>query len=211
MSERKKPSKKKPGHVTHSHPHHDHGHERAAARCAVVTVSDSRVPENDDSGRIAVELLQGNGHTVLRREIIPDDIEIIWSRAAALCTHGEHDLVLFTGGTGISRRDVTPEAVRPLLDKELPGFGELFRRLSHEAVGPAAFMSRALAGTVQGTLLVALPGSPAAVRLALEKILLAELPHLLFELRKHAAPPTSPHPAHDGHAKAAKAAGRRAG
>jgi molybdenum cofactor biosynthesis protein B len=184
MAAHKKAARHGPAHA--HHPHHDHSGAGASARCAVITVSDSRDAGTDRSGDAAEQLLATAGHAVRHREIIPDDLEKIWSRAGVLAYGGSFDLILLTGGTGVSRRDVTPEAIRPLLDKELPGFGELFRRLSHEEIGAAAALSRALAGIVNGRLLVALPGSPAAVRLGLEKILLPELGHFLFELRKHA-------------------------
>jgi molybdenum cofactor biosynthesis protein B len=187
MAARKKSAPHAPAHA--HHPHHDHSGKGASARCAVVTVSDSRDTGSDGSGDAAQALLAAGGHAVLHREIIPDDLEKIWSRAGVLAYGGQFDLILLTGGTGVSRRDVTPEAIRPLFEKELPGFGELFRRLSHEEIGTAAALSRALAGIVNGRLLVALPGSPAAVTLGLEKILLPELGHFLFELRKHAQGP----------------------
>lgn len=184
MVARKKSAPNKSAHA--HHPHHEHAGDGTVARCAVITVSDSRDAGSDRSGDVAHSLLTRYGHAVNHREIIPDDLERIWSRAGVLAYSGRFDLILLTGGTGVSRRDVTPEAVRPLLDKELPGFGELFRRLSHEEIGTAAALSRAVAGIVNGRLLVALPGSPAAVTLGLEKILLPELAHFLFELRKHA-------------------------
>ncbi len=169
-----------------AHPHAHEGARERRAQCAIVTVSDSRTSATDAGGDLAARLLGKNGHTVAHREIVPDDLERIWGRAARLLNGGTHDLILFTGGTGVSRRDVTPEALRPLMEKELPGFGELFRLLSHAEIGAAAFFSRALAGVCGRSLLVALPGSPAAVDLGLTKLLLPELGHLVFELRKHA-------------------------
>jgi len=167
------------------HPHaHAHAGKRSAS-CAVVTVSDSRTAADDHGGALACKLLEAAGHQIAHREIITDDLERIWARAAKLLNSGAFDLLLLTGGTGVSARDITPEAIRPLIDKELIGFGELFRQLSFAEIGPAAFFSRAFAGVSGRALIVALPGSPAAVSLALEKLLLPELSHLAFELRKH--------------------------
>lgn len=185
---RKAPTKKSPAKKTAApaHPHARDGARERRALCAVLTVSDSRTPATDAGGDLAARLLEKNGHTVAHREIVPDDMERIWGRAARLVNGGAHDLILLTGGTGASHRDVTPEAIRPLIEKELPGFGELFRLLSHAEIGTAAFFSRALAGVCGRALVVALPGSPAAVELGLTKLLLPELGHLVFELRKHA-------------------------
>lgn len=167
------------------HPHAHATAGRRSASCAVVTVSDTRTAADDHGGALACRLLEAAGHQIAHREIIPDDLERIWARAAKLLNSGAFDLLLITGGTGVSARDITPEAVRPLIDKELVGFGELFRQLSFAEIGPAAFFSRAFAGVSGRALIVALPGSPAAVGLALEKLLLPELSHLAFELRKH--------------------------
>ena len=171
---------KRPAHV-HARP----AAKAHTARCAVLTISDSRTVKDDSGGALAVQLLTGAGHAVTERNILPDDIEKIWGRVAALANTGLYDLVLLTGGTGVSARDVTPEAVRPLFDKELPGFGELFRQLSYREIGAAAFFSRTVAGVVKRSLVVCLPGSPAAVGLALRELLLPELGHLVFELSKH--------------------------
>ena len=168
-----------------AHAHAKPASKVQAARCAVLTVSDSRTVKDDSGGALAAQLLTGAGHVVTDRNILPDDIEKIWGRVAALANTGLYDLILLTGGTGVSARDVTPEAVRPLFDKELPGFGELFRQLSHRDIGAAAFFSRAAAGIIKRSLVVCLPGSPAAVGLALRELLLPELGHLVYELGKH--------------------------
>jgi molybdenum cofactor biosynthesis protein B len=154
--------------------------------CAVITVSDTRAPETDSGGDLLAELIAGAGHPVVSREIVRDDIAAI--RAAverALATEACR-AVMLTGGTGTSPRDVTPEAVRPLLERELPGFGELFRMLSFQEIGPAAMLSRAFAGSRGGKVVFGLPGSPAAIRLALERLALPELGHLVGEATKRA-------------------------
>lgn len=148
--------------------------------CAVITVSDTRSLETDAGGDLLVRLIESAGHRVVFREIVADDAAEI--RTAALrALAGDCRAVLLTGGTGIAPRDVTPEALRPLLDRELPGFGELFRVLSYQEIGAAALLSRALAGLRGGKLLFALPGSRGAIRTALEKLVLPELGHLAGE------------------------------
>lgn len=160
--------------------HHRHG-GRPHLKLAVITASDSRTPETDESGRLIRELLKQAGHTVAHYEILPDTPERI--RAAVNESLPRLDGVIISGGTGITARDSTIEAIRPLLNKELEGFGELFRMLSYNEVGSAAFLSRALAGTAYGKIVVALPGSPNACRLAMEKLLLPELGHIAHLLK----------------------------
>src|SRR5688572_1769383 len=158
--------------------------EVGAVRCFLLTVSDSRRPETDESGKVAAELLEAAGHRIESRRIVENDLSKIVVAIKVALADGA-DLVLALGGTGISKRDVTVEAVRGLLDKELPGFGELFRALSMKEIGTAAILSRATLGaTAGGRLLAVTPGSPAAVRLALQEILIPQLKHLLRELRK---------------------------
>ena len=154
---------------------------RAHLKLAVITASDSRTPASDDSGRLIRELLEQAGHIVAHYEILPDSPERI--RAAVNDNLPRLDGVIITGGTGITERDSTIEALRALLNKELEGFGELFRMLSYQEIGSAAFLSRALAGTAYGKLVVALPGSPNACRLAMEKLLLPELGHIAHLLK----------------------------
>jgi len=155
-----------------------------ALGCAVITVSDTRTLETDSGGALLVRLLEGDGHRVVSRAIVPDEVEAIRSAVADGLAAAGCRAVLLTGGTGVAPRDVTPEAVRPLLDRELPGFGELFRMLSYDEIGAAAMLSRALAGLVGDQVVVALPGSRGAIRTALEKLLLPELGHLAGEGRK---------------------------
>ena len=168
-------------------PHDPPGHHRASApravKAAVVTCSDTRTRETDETGRRIREALEGAGHEVILHAVVDDDVAQIRAAVeAALAAQAR--AVLVNGGTGVAPRDVAVEALRPLFDKELPGFGELFRMLSFEQVGSAAWLSRATAGTCRGAVLFALPGSPRAVGLALEKLILPELGHLVRELSR---------------------------
>ncbi|HVL88222.1 MAG TPA: molybdenum cofactor biosynthesis protein B [Candidatus Thermoplasmatota archaeon] len=160
-------------------------HKRAAParlRVAVLTASDSRSAATDDSGHLLVELLARAGHAIAGYRVVKDDVRAI--RAAARDLLRDADALLVNGGTGASPRDVTPEALAPLLRCELPGFGEAFRRASAAQVGTAAIASRALAGvTREGKIVAALPGSPQGCRLAMRAILLPELSHLVHVAR----------------------------
>lgn len=161
----------------------------AHVRCFVVTVSDTRTVETDKSGRLIAELLETHGHAVAGRRIVPDDKATISALLRETAEDPAVDAVLLSGGTGISARDVTVEAVQQLLDKELPGFGELFRYLSFtEDIGSAAMLSRAVAGSIGRTAIFAMPGSIGAVRLAMTRLILPELGHVMRELRKDAPP-----------------------
>lgn len=144
-------------------------------RVAVVTVSDTRTLETDKSGGFIVDALAAAGHTLASRSIVPDDLEVLRGTFRSLVDAPEVDVVLATGGTGITQRDVTPEALAPLVTKAIPGFGELFRYLSYADIGAATIQSRAEASLCGGTLVFLLPGSTGAVRLALEKIVLPQL------------------------------------
>ncbi len=149
-------------------------------RCAVVTVSDTRTEATDRSGAFIQQGLTEGGFSVVRYEIIPDDTRRV---AAALKASAEvAEAVLFNGGTGITARDLTVDVISEKLDKPLPGFGELFRMLSYEEVGAAAMLSRATAGVYRSTLVFSMPGSPNAVQLAMEKLILPELKHMVWEL-----------------------------
>ena len=163
-----------------------HEHHAAAPRTvtvAVVTLSDTRSPADDRTGDTIVALLEAAGHSVAGRELVREDPPAIRAALEAALA-GPAQAVILNGGTGIAPRDSTPEIVAPLLECELPGFGELFRQLSFREIGAAAMLSRALAGVARGKLLFALPGSKAACRLALERLILPELGHLVGELRK---------------------------
>lgn len=142
---------------------------------AVLTVSDTRKETTDKSGAVLIDFVESAGHRLVERLIVPDDIEIIRHQLRQWMAGETVDVVLVTGGTGITARDVTPEAVAPLMDKEIPGFGELFRMLSYQEIGAATVQSRCLAGLCERLLLFALPGSPGACRLAVDKILRPQL------------------------------------
>ena len=156
-------------------------------RVAVLTISDTRTPETDTGGNAIVELMREAGHEVSRREIVEDDAPRIEVGLQEFLADASVDAVITTGGTGISARDTTYEVVSRLIDKKLDGFGELFRMLSYEEIGAAAILSRAVAGASGSKFVASLPGSTNAVRLAMEKLLVPEIPHVVFELRKHRA------------------------
>lgn len=168
-----------------SHPAHHH-RKTAALKVptAIVTVSDTRTLETDTGGARIAELLAGAGHPVVSREVVPDEPERIRAALVRWLHSDGVQAVILTGGTGVAPRDVTPETVEPLLDRVVPGFGELFRMLSWQDVGSAALLSRALAGLAAGRVVFVLPGSRAAVELALEKLILPELGHLAAEAVK---------------------------
>ena len=152
--------------------------------CAVLTVSDSRSAADDGSGRAIREGLESAGHRVVEHSIVSDDREAIQFAVLRALARAEVDAVIATGGTGVSPRDVTPEAIAPLVEKELPGFGELFRLLSFQEIGSAALLSRALAGTSAGKAVFVLPGSSGAVKLGMERLIVPELAHLVGQLRR---------------------------
>ncbi|HEY0836046.1 MAG TPA: molybdenum cofactor biosynthesis protein B [Azospirillum sp.] len=142
---------------------------------AVMTVSDTRTVADDRSGAALIERLEGAGHRLAARAIVRDDVASIRAQVQAWIADPEIDVVLTTGGTGVTGRDVTPEAVEGLFEKSIPGFGELFRWLSYEKVGTSTIQSRATGGVANGTYIFALPGSPSACRDAWDGILLAQL------------------------------------
>lgn len=151
------------------------------ASCAVLTISDSRTPETDTGGDRIVHELETTGHRVVVRKLVPDEPDAIDGVLRAWCEDPAVQVILTTGGTGISRRDTTYEVVSRLLDKTLDGFGELFRMLSWHEVGAAAMLSRAIAGLSGETLVFTMPGSTNAVTLAMRKLIVPELRHLLWE------------------------------
>lgn len=142
---------------------------------AVLTVSDTRTPETDSSGDLIEERLKGAGHRVIARLILKDEIVLLREQFEAWIDDPAAQVVISTGGTGLTRRDITPEAVEPLLTKPIPGFGELFRSLSYEEIGTSTVESRALAGVAGDTLIFCLPGSTGACRLGMERIILPQL------------------------------------
>ncbi len=156
----------------------------ASVGCFVLTISDSKTPETDTSGALIRELVSAAGHRVTGHAIVKDEPEQVAAVIRSGCAAPSVEAFILTGGTGITSRDSTYEAIEALLDKRLSGFGELFRMLSYEEVGAAAMLSRAQGGVVQGRVLFSLPGSPNACRLALEKLIIPELPHLLREVRR---------------------------
>jgi molybdenum cofactor biosynthesis protein B len=165
--------------------HKEHkDHAVSGAMCAVLTISYTRTIENDTSGSAIVELLESSGHKPIHMGIVPDDTEGIQSRVSEILSDGQVQALVITGGTGISSRDVTVEAVAPLVDTWLDGFGELFRNLSYEEVGSAAMMSRAFAGIADGRPVFCLPGSEKACRLAVERLIAPELGHMLWEVSR---------------------------
>ncbi len=164
-------------------PHEHESQKVERVRCAVITVSDTRTVETDKSGSLIRDRLDVAGHDVLVREIVPDDPTVVSSTVTRWCDDPTCDAVLLTGGTGITARDTTPEAIVGLLEKRLDGFGELFRVLSFEQIGAAAMLSRATAGVRGRTLVFSMPGSTGAVMLAMDKLILPQLPHAVAMLR----------------------------
>jgi len=167
--------------------HHAHGRwavERVG--CWVITVSDTRTPQTDESGGLIRTELETHGHQVLRYQIVRDEPDQIRKLLEEALADDEVQAVILTGGTGISPRDTTYEVVHQLIDKELPGFGELFRWLSFQdrEVGPRAILSRATAGVAKGKLIFSLPGSTGAVELALKELILPVLGHAVYEVRR---------------------------
>jgi len=167
-----------------SHTHHHRKSAESVVPTAVLTVSDTRTPETDSGGDLVAELLAGGGHPVRERAIVADEADAIAAALRAQLARDDVRAVILTGGTGVAPRDVTPEAVEPLLDRVVPGFGELFRALSYQDIGSAALLSRAVAGLAAGKVVFVLPGSRGAVRLALEKLVLPEIGHLAAEAVK---------------------------
>ena len=155
-----------------------------SVRCAVITVSDTRTKQDDVGGRAVAEHLVGAGHELVRREIIPDEPHEMRRLLQSLQVDEVVDAILMTGGTGISSRDQTFETVAGLLTKTLPGYGELFRMLSYQEIGAAAMLSRAVGGLLDSTVVLTMPGSPAAVGLAMEQIILPELGHIVREAQR---------------------------
>ena len=156
----------------------------SSVSCFVLTVSDTRTLGNDTSGQAIAALLEAAGHTVTGRKAVRDEPLDVAQTIREEMGKGEARVIITTGGTGISTRDSTYEAVTAMFDKQLVGFGELFRMLSYQEIGSAAMLSRATAGVSAGCAIFMLPGSPAAVRLAMEKLILPELGHMVRELTR---------------------------
>ena len=160
-----------------------HVHDPTRLRFALVTISDTRTLEDDTSGDLMETQVSEHGHNVVHRTIIPDEPDQITTLILELSSSA--DVICLSGGTGISHRDQTCEAVMSVLDRVLPGFGELSRFLSYEEIGAAAMLSRAVGGVCANAVVFSLPGSPHAVRLALDKLILPQVSHLVAELQKH--------------------------
>ncbi|MCG5060922.1 MAG: molybdenum cofactor biosynthesis protein MoaB [Limnoraphis sp. WC205] len=151
--------------------------------CAVITVSDTRTLETDKSGQLIQSLLKQAGYQIQEYLILPDEPQEIRSKVLGFCQRRDLDALMINGGTGIAPRDTTYDALERVLEKILPGFGEIFRSLSYAEIGSRAIASRAVAGICQGTLVFSLPGSTNAVKLAMEKLILPELTHLVTQLK----------------------------
>lgn len=156
----------------------------AGLRCFVLTISDTRTDATDTSGAAIVSMLTAAGHTIAGRRIVKDDPAAIRGTVSDAVASGDHDAVITTGGTGISMRDGTYEALSSLFDRRLDGFGELFRALSYQEIGSAAMLSRATAGIAGRCAIFVLPGSENAVRLAMDTLILPEIGHVVRELRR---------------------------
>ena len=156
--------------------------EEISVNCAVITVSDTRSPETDKSGQLIKELLLADHHIVKLYQIIKDESREITAQMEVLAEYPCISAVIFHGGTGIAPRDTTYDTLEKLLEKTLPGFGELFRFLSYQEIGSRAMASRAVAGVYQGKIIFSLPGSSNAVRLAMERLILPELVHLVKQV-----------------------------
>ena len=164
---------------------HDHQH-RSIAKIgfSIIAVSDTRTLEDDRSGKIIETMIKDSGHSVIDRSIIKDEPDEIRSTIGKAIADEETSAIILTGGTGITARDNTPETIAPILEKELTGFGELFRSLSYDEIGSRAILSRALAGTLDKKIIFCLPGSTGAVKLAMEKLILPDIGHILWEVQR---------------------------
>ncbi|GCF15514.1 molybdenum cofactor biosynthesis protein [Haloarcula mannanilytica] len=177
------------GHGGHDHSHEDHAHDDHHAHDAegvgigVLTVSSSRTLDDDPAGDVIAEACEDAGHEIVERRLVADEMDAIEDAVAALLDDGV-DVVLTTGGTGLTPDDVTVDAIEPLFDRPIPGFGELFRWLSYEEVGPMAMASRATAGVVDDRLVFCLPGSENAARTGAEKLVAPAVGHLLGLVRR---------------------------
>jgi molybdenum cofactor biosynthesis protein B len=159
-------------------------HKKEPTTFALIVTSDTRTEREDETGRIAVGLIEGDGHSVIHHTIIPNNEEKIRAEVQRMLLDDSVAVVVTSGGTGIGAKDKTVAAVTPLMDKEMTGFGELFRRISYDEIGGAAIMSRATAGIARGKLIFCLPGSRNAIKVALTKIILPNVGHMQWELNR---------------------------
>lgn len=161
--------------------HHAQSAGQGAVPLAIVTVSDTRTPETDVSGQTIRDLVTAAGHTVVDYRIVKDEPDHVL-QALEEFSAGTARIIIFNGGTGIGRRDRTYDVISKSLEKTLPGFGEIFRLLSYQEIGAAAMLTRATAGVYRDKVIFSTPGSPHAVRLAMEKLILPEIQHVAWEL-----------------------------
>ena len=163
----------------------EHKHDAPkSVNCAVLITSNTRTEQNDESGKLIIKALEGNGHRVVSYCILKNDADSIQKKLGELLQEESLKVIITSGGTGISHLDVTVETISPTLEKNLDGFGELFRLLTHQELGSGSIMSRAIAGVARGKVILCLPGSVGAVSLAMEKIILPEIGHLVREVTR---------------------------
>jgi len=149
--------------------------------CAVLTISDTRTEQDDESGKLITEKLSQNGHRVMFYSVLKNEADSIKRKIYELLRQEELQVIITSGGTGVSHRDITVDTISPILEKKLDGFGELFRFLSYQEIGTASIMSRAIAGAAGGKVILCLPGSLGAANLAMDKIILPEIGHMVRE------------------------------
>ena len=162
--------------------YHEHKtHENKTVGCAVLVTSDSRTEETDESGKLIKQRLLDKGHKVVYYTILKNDAAVLKNKIIELIKQEEVQVIITSGGTGLSHKDVTVDTVQSMLEKQLDGFGELFRQLTYQELGTASIMSRATAGIINGKVIICFPGSLGAVTLAMDKIILPEIGHLVRE------------------------------
>ena len=165
--------------------YHEHKqHDVTSVKCALLIISDSRTIENDKSGTYIKDRLAASHHSVISYKIIPNDASAILEAVNNILNEVDVDVIITSGGTGISHRDVTVDTLIPICEKHIEGFGELFRQLSYKQIGAGSIMSRATAGLSKGKIIICLPGSLSAVTLAIDKVLLPEIGHLVREAKR---------------------------
>lgn len=162
----------------------EHKKETLHVNVMVITISDTRTKETDKSGQKMMELLRNHGHRIASYTIIQDEEDIMKQTILEACQNPKVQVILMNGGTGIAKRDVTFEVLHSIIERPIPGFGELFRMLSYEEIGSSAMLSRAMAGIIQNTVIFSTPGSTKAVTLAMEKLIILELSHIVREINK---------------------------
>lgn len=163
----------------------EHKHQAPkSVSCSVIVVSDSRTEQNDESGKHIMQVLRKNGHGILSYSLLKNDADSIRKRINGLLDEEKLQVIIISGGTGISHRDVTVETISPFFEKKIDGFGELFRFLTYQQIHTGSIMSRAMAGVTGGKVIICLPGSLGAVSLAMEKIILPEIGHMVREAQR---------------------------